>query len=111
VHSLGAHYSRKWRQQETILADNSQVAQANAKFKKLQRAEEAKKNLSDHEAGEAAIAAKTARLRAERLARDAALALTSPPVSVKKRAAKKTKAKTESLSNWLNSRDSSGRKS
>lgn len=93
------------------MADNSQVAQANAKFKKLQREEAAKKNLSEHEAGEAAIAAKTARLRAERLARDAALARTSPPVAVKKRSAKKTKAKTESLSNWLNSQNSSGRKS
>jgi len=93
------------------LADNPQVAQANAKFKKLQREEEAKKNLSDHEASEAAIAAKTARLRAERLARDAELARTSPPVAATKKSAKKTKAKTESLSNWLNSQSSSGRKS
>jgi len=92
------------------LAENPQVAQANAKFKKLQREEEAKKNLSDHEASEAAIAAKTARLRAERLARDAELARTSPPIAVKKKA-KKTKAKSESLSNWLNSQSSSGRKS
>ncbi len=94
-----------------MLADNPQVAQANAKFKKLQREEGARKNLSEREAAEAAIAAKTARLKAERLARDAALALTSPPVAAKKRGAKKTQAKAASLSNWLDSQSSSGRKS
>lgn len=93
------------------MADNSRVAQASAKFKKLQRSDQAKKNLSDYDTSEAAIAAKTARLRAERLARDAALARTAPPVAVKKRAAKKAKAKPESLSNWLNSQSSSGLKS
>lgn len=91
------------------MADNPKVAQANAKFKKLQREDEARKNMSDYEASEAAIAAKTARLRAERLARDAAVAQTSPLVPAKKKAAKKTKGKSESLSDWLKGQSSSGR--
>jgi len=93
------------------LSDNPKVAQANSKFKKLQREEDARKNLSEYEASEAAIQAKTARLRAERLARDAALAHSTPPAPAKKKVAKKTKAKSESLSNWLDSQSSSGRKS
>lgn len=91
------------------MADNPRTVQANASFKKLQREQEAKKNMSDYEASEAAVAAKTARLRAERLARDAALALTNPPAPAKKKTAKKTKAKSDSLSDWLKGREASGR--
>ena len=45
---------------------------ANAQFAKLQRAADAKKATSDYEAEAAAVRAKTERLRALRLARDAA---------------------------------------
>ncbi len=96
-------------QQEAMLADNPKVAQANTKFKKLQREEEAKKNLSDYEIDRAAVEVRTARLRAERLAREAELAKTSPPVPAKKKAAKKAKAQSESLSSWLKDQQSSGR--
>ena len=91
------------------MADNPKVAQANSKFKKLQREEEAKKNLSDYEIDRAAVEVRTARLRAERLAREAELAKTSPPVPAKKKAAKKAKAQSESLSSWLKDQQSSGR--
>ena len=91
------------------MADNPKVAQANSKFKKLQREEEAKKNLSDYEIDRAAVEVKTARLRAERLAREAELAKTSPPVPAKKKTVKKTKAQSESLSTWLKDQQSSGR--
>jgi hypothetical protein len=91
------------------LADNPKVAQANSKFKKLQREEEAKKNLSDYEIDRAAVEMKTARLRAERLAREAELAKTSPAAPTKKKVAKKAKAQSESLSNWLKEQQSSGR--
>jgi hypothetical protein len=91
------------------MADNPKVAQANSKFKKLQREEEAKKNLSDYEIDRAAVEAKTARLRAERLAREAVVAQSSPPVPAKKKAVKKAKGKSESLSNWLKDQQSSGR--
>ena len=93
------------------MADSPKTMQANAKFKKIQREQEAKRNLSDYETSEAAIQAKTARLKAERLARDAALAATAPPPPVKKKAAKKAKSKSGSLSDWLKDRESSGYKS
>jgi hypothetical protein len=93
-----------------MLADNPKTAQANASLKKLQREQEAKKNLSDYEVNEAAIAAKTARLRAERLARDAALALQNPPSPAKKKKSKKVKAKSDSLSDWLKDQEATGRR-
>ena len=92
------------------MADNSKMIQANSKFKKLQRHEEAKKNVAEHEASEAAIRAKTARLKALRLARDAALAAEKPvtPVPVKKKPAKKAKEPSVNLSDWLKDRQSGG---
>ncbi len=93
------------------MVDSPKMIQANAKFKKLQREEEAKKNLSEYEASEAAIRAKTARLKAARLARDAELQA-APPVPVvpaKKKAAKKSKADIGKLSDWLKDQQSSGR--
>jgi hypothetical protein len=93
------------------LVDSPKMMQANAKFRKLQRAEDAKKNLSEHEANEAAIRAKTARLKAARLARDAAeqAAPAATVVPVKKKAAKKKKGASGSLSDWLKDQESSGR--
>ena len=93
------------------MAESPRMIQANAKFKKIQREEEAKRNLSDYETSEAAIRAKTARLKAERLARDAAIAAVAPAVPAKKKSAKKVKSKSGSLSDWLKDRESSGNKS
>jgi hypothetical protein len=95
------------------LIDSPKMMQANAKFRKLQRVEDAKKHMSEHEANEAAIRANTARLKALRLARDASeqsMSATST-APVKKIAAKKKKKATGSLSDWLNDQQSSGRNS
>ena len=93
------------------MSDSPKMMQANAKFRKLQRAEGARKNLSEIEANDARVRANTARLKALRLARDAAEQdLPATPVaSAKKTSAKKVKGKSGSLSDWLNDRQSSGR--
>src|ERR1017187_5408673 len=76
---------------ETALADNSNKTAANSQFRKLRQAEDGKRAMLDYENTAAANRAKTVRLRALRLARDAeeaaAAALAPPPV--KKKAAKK----------------------
>jgi hypothetical protein len=87
---------------------------ANAQFKKLQRAADGKKAMSEYETEAAAIAAKTARLRALRLAKEAEDAKNAPPPVVKKASAKKTaKSKTKTaaapLSDWLEQQKGSGR--
>ena len=63
---------RKRHEQEMNLAFRSKKDDAKAQFDKLQRAEDGKKALSEYEAEAVAVRAKTARLRALRLARDAA---------------------------------------
>jgi hypothetical protein len=62
---------------------------AAARFAKLQRADDAKKAMSEYEIQAAATRQKTARLRALRLARDAAAP--PPEPAAPKRKAKKTK--------------------
>ena len=94
------------------MTESPKMIQANAKFRKLQRVEVAKKNLSEYEESEAAVRAKTARLKALRLARDAAL----PPipevqVTVAKKKFAKKGATSGSLADWLTSQKSSGRNS
>ena len=93
------------------MTDSPKMMQANAKFRKLQRAEGARKNLSEIEANDALVRANTARLKALRLARAAAeQALPATPVaSARKKSAKKAKGKSGSLSDWLNDQQSSGR--
>ncbi|MGC2780235.1 MAG: hypothetical protein WA418_31810 [Bradyrhizobium sp.] len=105
------------------MADHAKTDQANAQFKKLQRADDGKKAMSEYEAERVAIRAKTERLRALRLARDAA---TTPveAAPVKKTPVKKTpatkapakktavkKGKGKSLSEWLKVEEGSGRRS
>jgi hypothetical protein len=70
------------------MADTSRH-DASAKFAKLQRADDAKKAMSEYETQAAATRQKTARLRALRLARDAAAPPPEPPAP--KRKAKKAK--------------------
>ena len=99
-----------------MLAHNSQKDDAKIQFKKLQKAEDGKKAMSEYEAEGVTMRAKTARLKALRVARDAADALVlanSPPVApAKKKAAKGTKAKAKTgakLSEWLDDQSKDGR--
>ena len=86
-------------------------ANANAQFAKMQRAEDARKATSEYEATAAALRAKTERLRALRLARDAAL----PPEAPKPPAAPKRKGGgkkgTGNLADWLDAEAKEGRRS
>jgi hypothetical protein len=99
------------------MADRSNKDEAQKQFAKVQRAEDGKKAMSDYEAEGAAMRAKTARLRALRLARDAEQAAAAPPPApAKKKAAKggkgtkSAKADNGSLSDWLKDREGSGHK-
>src|SRR6266550_1634016 len=97
---------RKRHEQEMNLAFRSKKDDAKAQFYKLQRAEDGKKALSEYEAEAVAVRAKTARLRALRLARDAAAqtaAAAQPAVAKKKpaKAAKPAKEKSADLAQWL----------
>lgn len=89
------------------MADKSNKNEATAQFAKLQRANDAKKATSEYEAEAVALRAKTARLKALRLARDAAAP--TPPAAAPKRKAKKKSA--GSLSDWLDGQSKEGRRS
>jgi hypothetical protein len=75
------------------LADDSKKNAANNQFRKLRQAEEGKRAMTEYENNAIASRAKTARLRALRLARDeadaAALAAAPPASPKKKKSAKK----------------------
>jgi hypothetical protein len=89
------------------MAEKSKKYEANAQFGKLQRAHDAKKATSDYESAAVALRAKTERLKALRLARDAAA---PPEPAAPKRKAKK-KAVSGSLSDWLDGQAKEGRRS
>jgi hypothetical protein len=103
--------SVNFTKQEIALADNSKKDEANVQFKKLQRAEDGKKAMSEYESEGAAVQAKTARLRALRLARDAAEAAAAPKAVAgpKKKAARAKKEKPATLSTWLKGQQGDGR--
>lgn len=91
---------------------DAKADKASAELRKMQQAEDGKKAMLDYEAEAAAQRVKTEKLRALRLARDAA----APPAPVKtktKAAAKKpgkaTKAKPRPLSDWLDDQKKDGR--
>ena len=88
--------------------EKSKKHEAATQFAKLQRAQDAKKALSDYEIAAAEVRAKTARLRAQRLARDAAAPPAAPAVAQAKKA-KKTKS--AGLSDWLDGQSKEGRRS
>ena len=80
------------------MADNSNKTAANSQFRKLRQAEEGKRAMLDYENSAVAMRAKTTRLRALRMARDAeeaAAAAAAPPV--KKKAAKKKAPQKEEI--------------
>jgi hypothetical protein len=87
------------------MAEKSDKHAANAQFAKLQRSNDAKKATSEYEAEAVALRAKTARLKALRLARDAA-APAQVPAAPKRKAKKKSAG---SLSNWLDGQAKEGR--
>jgi hypothetical protein len=96
------------------LAVRSKKDDANAQFEKMQRAEDGKKALSEYEADAVAVRAKTARLRALRLARDAAEQATAAaqPAPAKKKVSKSAKAKSAaSLADWLDGQKQGGHNS
>ena len=93
--------------------DTSEKNEANARFAKTQRQDDAKQAMAEYEAAAAATRAKTERLRALRLAREAA----SPPAAAKKRktaAAKKGKPgsaqSSGNLADWLDDQAKQGRR-
>jgi hypothetical protein len=92
------------------VADKPKKDDAQAQLLKVQRAEDGKKAMSEYEAEGAAIRAKTERLRALRLARDAAEQAAPPKQSAaKKKAAKQPKGKSAKLSEWLKNQQKDGR--
>jgi hypothetical protein len=82
---------------EIALADDSKKNAANNQFRKLRQAEEGKRAMIEYENTAVANRAKTARLKALRLARDAeeaAALAAAPPAPVKKKKAAKKKEET-----------------
>jgi len=91
------------------MADDVKNDKASAEVRKLQQAEDGKKAMLDYEAAAAALRAKTERLKALRLARDAA----APPpakskTSATKKSGKTSKAKSRPLSEWLSDQRKDG---
>jgi hypothetical protein len=76
-----------------------------------QRAEDGKKAMAEYEMAAFAIRAKTERLRALRLARDAEAAKTAPKAAPKKKSASKSaaaKRASGTLSDWLDAQERGG---
>ncbi len=92
------------------MADRSSKTDTQAQLQKMQRAEDGKKAMAEYEAEGAAMRAKTEKLRALRLAKEAADAAAAPKAAPKK-AGRKTKTKAAPLSDWLKDRETGGRNS
>jgi hypothetical protein len=95
--------------EEVVLADQSKTNKAEVQFKKLQRAEDGKKAMSEYEAEGVALRERTAKLKAMRLARDASAATQAAAAPAKKKPAKAKKKSTASLSDWLKDQKTGGR--
>jgi hypothetical protein len=96
------------------LSDSDKAPGSNA-IAATQRAEDGKKAMAEYEAAAIAIRAKTEKLRAARLAREAEAAKSAPKTVAKKKAGAKTaggKGKTASgtLSDWLDAQERGGRR-
>lgn len=87
------------------MAENSGKNLAQAQFAKLQRANDAKQAMADYEAEAVALRAKTARLRALRLARDAELAAAAPK---KTKVARKPKGAKGTPTDGIDAREAEG---
>jgi hypothetical protein len=97
---------------EVTLANDGNKNQAPGQLTPAQRTADGKKAVADYEAQAIAVRAKTERLRALRLAREAAEGTAGPKktVGVKKRSAKKTGGASSTLADWLNDQEKSGRR-
>ena len=84
---------------------------AEAQALKARRDADGKKAMAEYEASAEATRLKTEKLRALRLARDAALPPVVAPVKGAKKATKSTKAKKDAgkLSDWIKGQEDSGR--
>lgn len=91
------------------MSDDSKTQRADAQFRKLQRAEDGKKAMSEYEAERVAMRVKTEKLRALRLARDSAEQAAAPPPAVPVKKVGKKKSAAGSLSDWMKTREDSGR--
>ena len=91
------------------MAEKSNKHEANAQFAKIHRANDAKKAMTEYETAAVALRAKTERLKALRLARDAAAPAPAP--AAPKRKAKKKKENAGSLTDWLDGQAKEGRSS
>jgi hypothetical protein len=102
------------------MSDNLLRQRSHAQFRKLPGVEDGKTIMSEYEAGAAVVAAKTARLKELRLARDAAEQAAPPkavPVKNRVKNKKKTAGRTKkrpavsvaaSLTDWLKNRHVGG---
>ncbi len=85
---------------------------ANDQFKKLTGIEDGSKGPTEYEVRADALSTKIARLKALRLARDAAILAAPPPAPLKKKTGKTKKrpavASTVSLSDWRKGRQAKG---
>jgi hypothetical protein len=88
------------------MAGKSEKFDANAQLAKLQRANDASKATAEYESEAAAVRAKTARLRALRLARDAAA---PPPAAPAPKRKVKKKDASGKLSDFLDGQAKEGR--
>jgi hypothetical protein len=98
--------------QEVILTDDVSKAKAEAQFRKAQQAKDGKAAMAEYEAKVAAMRTNTERLRALRLARDAAAAKAAPTAAptARSKPARQVKRPPGKLSDWLETQQSSGRK-
>jgi hypothetical protein len=109
------------------MADNPKADKASTELRKQQQAADGKKAMLDYEAEAAAVRARTEKLRALRLARDAAAPPAQPKPLVRKRSAQtanaaagrsagtaagraKAKPKAQPLSDWLDQQKKDGRR-
>jgi hypothetical protein len=93
------------------MAEKAKKDAAQAESEKARRAKDAVKAMADYEAEAVATRAKTARLRALRLAREAELAAAQPPAATKTKSARKKKsAASGTLSDWLDGETKAGRR-
>jgi hypothetical protein len=92
-------------QRETLLARNSKIDTAEAQFKKAQREQDGKQATAEYEAMGIATRAKTAKLKALRLARDAELAVAADAKPNLKR--RKAKPKAPTISDFQRDRQGS----
>jgi hypothetical protein len=96
---------------DDVKNDSAKNDKASAEVRKMQQAADGKQAMLDYEAQAAAVRARTEKLRALRLAREAA----APPAPAKKKTAsakkpaKAAKAKPRPLSDWLSDQRKDGR--